>query len=409
VTTQPPLNRVIGLPLITLYGIGTIIGAGIYVLVSEVAASSGYHTPVAFLTAAAVVSFTAFSYAELSSKFPRSAGEAHYVKAAFSREWLSLTVGLAVVATGVVSSATIARGFVGYFTLFIEMSDILVIAVFLILITLFAIWGVAESLKIAGLITLIEVGGIVLVLASTSESWLQPPQDWSLYIPEPSLEQWQAIGTGAFVAFFAFIGFEDIVNMAEEVKHARRTLPKAIFLALIIATLLYMVVAWAAVRSLPMDQLIASEAPFADLVRSSTWLPVWVITLISLLAVSNGALIQIIMGSRVLYGIAAQGLLPKWLGTVNHKTRTPINATILVATMVLISALLLPLDVLARITSFIILCVFLIVNIALFVIKFRTSSIAKTEALTSIEFPILIPVFGALCTLALLGTQLFSV
>ncbi len=405
---QQSLKRVIGLPLITLYGIGTIVGAGIYVLISKVAATSGYHAPISFLVSAIVVAFTALSYAELSSRFPRSAGEAFYVSEAFSLSWLSQFVGLAVVATGIVSAATITRGFVGYFSLFVAMDGWLIMLMLVTGIALLAIWGVAESLRAAAIITCIEVAGIFIVLASTQQHWTTPPSDWALYIPEFNLSTWTPIGLGAFLAFFAFIGFEDMVNMAEEVKEVRSTLPKAIILALVVTTILYMLVAWAAVRALPMDKLMQSEAPFADLVADSQWMPVWGITLISLLAISNGALIQVIMGARVLYGMACQRLMPHWLSRINRQTRTPVNATAVVAMIVLLFAWLLPLEQLAKVTSFIIICVFAMVNLSLLRIKIRDRKSTSDDDTVVIRYPFVVPLLGLLLTCALLSVQLLG-
>ncbi len=412
-TKNASLIRVIGLPLITLYGIGTIVGAGIYVLISKVAASSGYHAPVSFLVASIVVGFTALSYAELSNRYPRSAGEAYYVNAAFNLNWLSLLVGLAVVATGVVSAATITRGFVGYFTLFVALDGWLVMLLLVVLIALLAVWGVAESLKAAAIVTLIEVVGIFLVLLSTQQHWTSLPSDWSPYIPHFTLANWSPIFLGAFLAFFAFIGFEDMVNMAEEVKNVRVNLPRAIIIALLVTTTLYMLVAWAAVRALPIEQLALSEAPFADLVADSSWMPVWGMTLISLLAISNGALIQVIMGSRVLYGMSSQGLLPHWLARISVRTRTPVAATLLVAAIVLVFALALPVEKLAKITSFIIICVFAVINLSLVRIKIKDRDIKDRvlplgDATVQIRYPLAVPVLGLVLTCALLSVQIFG-
>lgn len=400
------LKRVIGLPLITLYGIGTIVGAGIYVLVGKVVASSGFHAPISFLIAALVAAFTALSYAELAGRFPRSAGVAHYVNQAFARVWLARLMGLAVVATGVVSAATMTRGFVGYFQYFLMLPTEFLIVAFVALMTGLAIWGVAESLRVAALITLVEVMGILLMLVATQSHWTRVPEDWQTFLPAFSAEHWTHIGLGAFLAFFAFIGFEDMVNMAEEVKDARRTLPRAIVIAISVTACLYMLVVWAAVNALPLAQLSSSTAPFADLVAESRWLPVWAITLISLLAISNGALIQVIMASRVFYGMSDQGLLPGWLRQVNRVTRTPVNATLVAGAAVLLFASLLPLEALARVTSFIILCVFCLVNLALLKIKRAEKQQPEDDAGASIRYPLAVPVLGLLSAGALLAVQI---
>jgi len=402
------LKRIIGLPLITFYGIGTILGAGIYVLVGKVAVASGVYTPVAFLVAALVVAFTALTYAELSSRFPKSAGEAVYVFQAFSWKSLSLLVGFSVVLSGIVSSAVMARGFAGYLALFVSLPDGLAILLFVAVLAFVAAWGVAQSVVLSALITLIELAGVVVLLLVTGDEWVPALAHWQDYVPPFTGDVWMGIMLGAFLAFYAYIGFEDMVNMAEEVKAPERNLPRAIVLALLITSVLYVFVAWAAVTSLPLDELAGSRAPFSLIVEQSGLFPVWGMTLISLIAISNGALVQVIMGARVLYGLADQGLLPAWLGKVNPRTRTPVIATVLIALLVLVLAWLFPIVTLAKITSSILLAVFALVNMALLLIKRQDSVAGKTE-LTSqhVSYPALIPGIGFVLCLALLLIQFF--
>lgn len=406
---QPALKRVIGLPLITFYGIGTILGAGIYVLVGKVAVASGIYAPVAFLVAAVVVAFTALTYAELSSRFPKSAGEAVYVLQAFNWKTLSLLVGFSVVLSGIVSSAVMARGFVGYLAVFIDLPDALVMLLFVGLLTLVAAWGVAQSVLLSVLITLLELAGVLVLLLVTGDDWLPALTHWQDYVPPATGDVWLGIMLGAFLAFYAYIGFEDMVNMAEEVKSPRRNLPRSIVLALLLTSLLYVLVAWAAITTLPIEQLAGSDAPFSLIVEQTGLFPVWGITLISLIAISNGALVQVIMGARVLYGLANQGLLPQTLARINPRTRTPVNATCLIAVLVLILALLFPIEALAKITSSILLIVFALVNLALLVIKQRehkTSDARLPQA--HVRYPALIPVIGFMLCLALLFIPLIQ-
>jgi len=405
---QPALlKRIIGLPLITFYGIGTILGAGIYVLVGKVAAASGVYAPVAFLVAALVVAFTALTYAELSSRFPRSAGEAVYVLHAFHWQNLSLLVGFSVVLSGIVSSAVMARGFAGYLSLFVSLPDGVTILLFVAALALIAAWGVMQSVLLSALITLVELAGVLVLLLVTGDEWIPALENWQDYVPPFSGDIWLGIMLAAFLAFYAYIGFEDMVNMAEEVKDPQRNLPRAIVLALLVTSVLYVLVAWAAVTSLPLDQLANSRAPFSSIVEKNGLFPVWGMTLISLIAITNGALVQIIMGARVLYGLANQGLLPALLATVNRRTHTPVIATALIALLVLILAWLFPIETLAKITSSILLAVFALINLALLLIKRQDSIVGKTgSASQHVSYPALIPCIGFVLCLALLLIQL---
>jgi len=407
-TQKITLKQTITLPLMVFYGMGTILGAGIYVLISKVVAISGMYAPVSFLLSAVIVSFSAFSYAELSSRFPRSAGEAVYVQQAFAKRALSTVVGFGTVATGLVSAAAIANGFVGYLHVFFSIPDSLVILLLVVGLALIACWGVAESVTLAVVITVIEIIGLFIIIFSAGDKFLTIGEHWEEMIPPFSLTVWLNITVGAFLAFYAYIGFEDMVNMAEEVKEPRRTLPLAIVIALVFSTLLYLLVAIAAIVSLPIEELAVSEAPFASIIEQNTELPVALITAISLIAIVNGALVQIIMGSRVIYGMADKGMIWPIFSYVHPVTRTPILATLLVAGIVLILALWLPLETLAKITSFIILLVFALVNLSLWVIKGREKEIATADKERhEVRYPRWVPLVGFLLCISFILVQSF--
>ena len=328
---QNTLKRSISLPLICLYGLGNILGAGVYVLIGKVAGEAGNLAPLSFFLASLIAGITAFSFAELSSRYPLSAGEAVYIQKGFGIRQLSLTVGLLIVATGIVSSATIAKGFVGYLDVFIQLPDWAVICALLCLLALIAIWGISESVLAAALFTLLEIGGLLLILWVAAPAWEQLPSRLSEEGPNLSSASLGGLFSGAFLAFYAYVGFEDMVNVAEEVKDPRRNMPIAILLALAVATVLYILVAISSLLVLSPAQLSQSDAPLATIYESITGTNPWLISLVSLFAVINGALIQIIMGSRVCYGLSQQNWLPASIGKVNSKTRTPINATLIVS------------------------------------------------------------------------------
>ncbi len=365
------LKRAFTLPLLTFYGLGTILGAGIYVLIGEVAGSAGMGAPAAFLIAALLASFSALSYAELSARYPLSAGEAIYIWHAFSLRALSRLVGGMLVLIGLVSGATLVSGFVGYFQVFLPWEGWQIITLLVVALGALAMWGIAESAWVAALTTVVEIGGLLLVIGVAGDNLSELPQRLPELLPGNDTITLIGLTAGAFLAFYAFIGFEDIVNVAEEVKRPQRDLPRAVLLSLLIATLLYMTVALVAVLELPPQQLAQSSAPLALVYEHASGEAPLFISAISLAAVINGSLIQIIMASRVLYGMARQGWFPRWLAEVNATTRTPLRTTVLMTTSMLVLALWLPLVILAEISSLITLTVFSLVNLSLWRIKGR--------------------------------------
>lgn len=394
------LRRSLSLPLLFFYGLGTIVGAGIYVLTGEVAGEAGLGTPVAFALAALIAACTAFSYAELSARFPAAAGEAVYLKTAFLRRLPAALAGWGVVAVGTVSSATLAHGFHGYLGLFLDVPAAVAVTGLIVLLGAIAAWGIRESAWFAAAVTCIELGGLAWVVISGADALTTLPDRWPEMLPSAGGVTWIGLGAGAFLAFYAFIGFEDMVNVAEEVREPQRTLPRAIIGALLASTALYVLVALVAVLTVPMERLAGSPVPLAEVVRAGTDRePVW-IGLVSLVAVINGALIQIIMASRVLYGMGLRGMAPARLARVHPARRTPLLATVGVTVAVLLFALALPLGDLARITSLITLLVYAGVNAALWRIRLRDG-----RASGSVAWPLWVPVTGFLVSLGLVAVQ----
>lgn len=392
------LKRRLTLPLITFYGIGTILGAGIYVLIGEVAAIAGSFTPISFVIASFVAAFSAFSFAELSSRFPKSAGEALYVQAAFAKRALSILVGLTVVSIATISAAAIIRGFTGYLNIFINVSDSVAIVCLTVFLCVIAMWGILESVMTISFITIIEIGGLMLIIWVGSDSFIILPERLPELMSPMNMGSWIGVFSGAILAFYAFIGFEDMVNVAEEVKNPRKNLPLAIIIALLVTTLLYICVSLVAVLSVPLEKLAGSDAPLAVLYEYKTGSSPILISLISIVAVTNGALVQIILGSRVLYGLSNQGWLPTFLGKVNKKTGTPVRATLLLSLIIVTMSLWLPLVTLAHMTSMITLSLFFVINISLLTIKRQNAAPPPGARI----FPAWVPMIGALTT----GTML---
>ena len=397
-----PLKRALSLPLVTFYGLGNILGAGIYVLVGKVVAHAGIFAPVSFLVAALLACLSAFAYAELAARFPLSAGEAVYVQEGIGLRSVSALVGILIILAGIVSAATILRGFTGYLQVFLPVPEVAALLGLVTLLGGLAAWGISESVRVAASITIIEIAGLLLIIgvAAPGLATLQPAAaDFS---PLQDIGTWQGIFVGGFLAFYAFIGFEDMVNVAEEVQQPRRNLPRAILTALAISSVLYFLVALAAVASVPGEQLAASDAPLAFLYASVTGREPVLITFISLFAVINGALIQIIMASRVCYGMGRKRWLPAVFAQVHTVTRTPLIATLSVSLLVLIMALWLPLETLARATSYFLLLVFSLINLSLWRLKRNRPHPAGV-----ICVPRWVPLTGFIASALFAGMQLF--
>lgn len=395
------LTRRLTLPLLLLYGLGVTVGAGIYVLVGATAARAGIYAPASFLLAAIVVAFTGLSYSELSSRYPVSAGEAAYVQKGFNSKTLSLIVGLMVVASGAVSAAAVSIGAAAYLQNFIPLPSAVLTLIVIVVIGLIAIWGILESVTLAAFLTMIELSGLAMVVAYG----LYNEPDMISRIPEliPPFDYpvWSGILSAGLLAFFAFIGFEDIVNVAEEVRNPEKTMPRGIILTLLIATIAYVLVVSIVVLSVPMDQLTGSAAPLLLVFKDSSEFISTLFSLIAIFATLNGILIQIIMASRVIYGLARQESLPSFLANVNARTHTPLTATLVVTAIILFLAYFMPIGQLAETTSSIVIIVFCFVNLALIKIKYEN----KSEIKNTYQVPIWVPILGFISSLFLLLTQ----
>ncbi len=365
------LKRRVGLGLMIFYGVGVMVGAGIYVLVGKVAGVAGPLTPLAFLTAGVVAGLSALSFAELSARIPESAGEAAYVRAAFGVDWFASLIGVAVALVGIVSAAAILKGGVGYILAFVDAPRWLLEVAVGIVLGLIAAVGVVESLAVAAIFTLLETIGLLLVGAAGFAA--EPVLTFA------DMADTMAFGDGASaavfaaaaLAFFAFVGFEDMVNLAEEVIDPVRVMPRAIFAAVAITTALYVLVSVAALRAAPADQLAASERPLALVFEIGAGMSAAPIAAIAIFATLNGVLAQIVMASRVFYGIGRTSPLFRWAHIAHPRLGTPLRATAVGTAAVIGLALLAPIETLAEVTTSILLGIFVIVNTALLALKRR--------------------------------------
>jgi len=363
------------------------------VLVGKVAGEAGFYTPFSFMLASLLAAFSAFSYAELAARFPRSAGEAIYIEEGFGIKELSIVVGLMVVIMGVVSVATLAHGFAGYFKIFFDLPETLIVISLVLFVAAVCGWGIGQSVWIAAVMTVVEIIGLLIILYVGRDAFALVPLKIPEMIPPLDASIWAGIFMGSFIAFYAYLGFEDIVNVAEEAIKPRINIPLAIIISLIVTTIFYILISVVAVLSMSPGELAASDAPLAMIYKTATGQSPVVITIISLISVINGALIQVIMASRVLYGMSRKQWLPDKIGEINAITHTPLIATIIVTGFVLFFALLFPLLSLAKITSFITLTIFMLINFALLKIKY---SQREHDGFT---VPVWVPFIGGVSTL----------
>lgn len=398
------LKRSVSLAFLIFYGIGTMVGGGFYALLGKVSAESAYYTPFALGLAGLFALITGLSFAELSSRFPVSAGEVRYVSVAFNRAWFSRMTGFFVILTGVVSTATLSVATIGFLQDFFDVSQMLSITLLVLAMGAIASWGIGQSVLLVAIITFVEVGALIYAFSIADGSLIELSTKWRQFVPSLEATAWIGTFSGAFLAFYAFLGFEDMVNIAEEVKKPKKNLPIAIIVSTLLTTLIYVLVSLSALLSVPLEQLAASNTPVAEMVKSDGWYSTTGLTIVSLLAGINGALVQMIMASRVAYGMAKRDHLPLWFAKVNPKTQTPLHATFVVAAAVLILALLFPLVTLAKITSGIVILVFSIVNLALYTIKRKDPDLDAD----AIRLPIWLPLLGGLSCLLVLGFQLYQ-
>ncbi len=391
------LRRRLSLPLLVLYGIGVTIGAGIYVLIGTVAGHAKIYAPLSFILAAIVMGLTVGSYAELCTRFPVAAGEAAYVKAAFGRRSLSTLVGLVMIGTGIIASSAVALGSTGYIAQFVDLPKPLVLAIVIVTLGIVSAWGILESVLLASLFTIIEVGGLLAIIVAAANAGL-PIGNALLAWPPPDTGIWLGIGFASLLAFFAFIGFEDLTNIVEEAHAPERDVPLAMALTLLITTLLYVTITAIAITALPIERLAASPAPLSLVYRELAGVSPATISAIAIVATLNTIIAQMTMATRVVYGLARQGDLPRVLGRVHRTTATPLIATASIVAAVLVLAWFVPFERLAEFTSLATLVVFALVNLAL--LKLRWDGGKPRSGVVTV--PIVVPVLGLLTCLVMI-------
>ena len=407
---HPDLKRGIGPWLLLFFVLGDIVGAGIYALVGEVGALVGGAIWAAFLAAFFLALFTASSYAELVTKYPRAGGSATYVNNAFRSPFVSFMVAFAVMASGITSACTLTLAFSGdYLAQFISVPIIGAALVFMVLIGCINFYGISESVRINVILTCVEITGLVLIVvigaAALSTGAGDPGRPFEF---KEGTSVLTALLAGTVLAFYALIGFDDSVNVAEETQHPSRNYPRAIFGALLLAGVVYLLVTFTASMVVPTGTLADSSGPLLEVVKAGPIaIPTQLFAAIALLAVSNGALINMIMASRIIYGMGDQGVMPTAFSRVHPGRRTPwvsILFTTVIALLVLIAigrndeAL----ATLGSTTVVLLLIAFVMVNIAVLVL--RRDEVGHGHFRTPTIFPIL----GAVVAAGLLTYQAVS-
>ncbi len=397
-TTAPDegteLKRGITGPLLFLFILGDVLGAGVYVLVGEVAGQVGGAVWLALLLALVLALLTAASYAELVTKYPRAGGAAVFAQRAYGSPLVSFVVGFCMLAAGVVSAAALALGFAGdYLAPFLTVPQVPTAIAFLALVALVNARGVRESLGANTVMTVIEVSGLLLVVVLAGVVLGRGDGDLSRVTQFPEgVSPFTATLGAALVAFYSFVGFETSANVAEEVRDVRRVYPRALFGALAVAGAVYVLVALAASTVLSPAQLGASSGPLLDVVRAAdAGIPDWLYGAIALVAIANGALLTQIMASRLTYGMAHQGLLPAALGRVLPKRRTPWAAIVVTTLVAMALTAVGDFGELAGAVVLLLLVVFVSTNLAVLVLRrdrvahdhFRAPTAAPVLALVS--------------------------
>jgi len=361
----PALRRVLTFWPVVLYGLAVIVGAGIYVAIGAVVGRAGDAAPFSFLLAGLSAGVTGLCYAELAARFPEASGGVAYIRHGFGSDRLAQLAGVAITISVAISAASIAGGAVHYLVVLLPLPIPLLISIVVVGFTAVSVLGVRESVGAAAAMGIVEIAGL---LAATVAGFLQAPNlDLTSMWPADAAAG-RGVFAGAFIAFFAFTGFESLANLAEEVKDPMRTVPRGIMAAVAASLILYIAVASAAVLG---DS--AADSPLLGLFtgKSAT-----AFAAIGTIAVANGVMVQIIMLARLFYGMARRGQLPSGLARIDPTTRTPVRATILAGIIVLAAALLVPFERLLVLTNALTLVVFLLVALALWNVQRRQRPVA---------------------------------
>lgn len=391
------LKRELGLFEVTMYGIGIILGAGIYALIGKAAGVAGPALWAAFAVGGVIATLTGLSYAELGAMFPKEAAEFVYSKRAFKKTMLSFLIGWLIIITGSVAAATVSLGFGGYLQAVVGVPQMFGALILIALMSLLNFYGIKESSRANILFTVIEVIGLAIIIALGigyfgSVNYFEAPAGFS------------GIFMAAILVFFAYLGFEDIVNVSEETKKPKRVIPRALLLSILITTVIYILVSISVVSILPWQALGASSAPMADVVQAALPGAGPLLSFIALFATANTVLILLIVDSRMAWGMAHAGALPKLLARIHPKRCTPWFSIALIGALTSSFVLFGNIRTVAEITDFGAFLIFMSVNLSLIWLRFKEP---KTKRPFKVPMSIgrlpVLPTIGALFCIGMLA------
>ncbi|MEM2908732.1 MAG: amino acid permease [Candidatus Bilamarchaeaceae archaeon] len=390
------LKRALGLLETTICGVGIILGAGIYALIGKAAGMAGNAVWISFVIAAIVAGLSGLSYAELASMFPKAGAEYEYVRNAFNKR-LAFVIGWLIALSGIVGATTVALGFGGYFEAITGVPTLIAAVALVLMLTALIGYGVKEAAWFAIVGTLFEAGGLLIVIA------ISIPHLGNVdYLEMPSMD---GVFAAAALVFFAYIGFEEMTRMAEEVKQPEKNMPRALILAIAITTLLYIIVAISAISVVDYRVLAESNSPLADVV-SAAWTSdaFFAFSIIALFATANTVLLIMMAASRIIYGMAESGALPKPLAYVNPSRRTPLVAVAAVGILTAGFFLVGGIQEVANLTNLTVFITFIAINASL--IKLRYDA---PKAYRAFKVPLSIGRFPVLPFLAIITTLFMAI
>ena len=407
-TVEPSLHRVMGPWLLLLFIVGDILGTGIYALTGQVAKQVGGAVWMPFVVAFAVAVVTAFSYLELVTKYPRAAGAALYTHRAFGIHFITFIVAFAVMCSGITSASTASRAFAANLSNAFDLGLADTIGVtliglgFMALVAIVNFRGVGESVKANVVLTCVELTGLLIIILiglwaiGAGEGDVSRAMQFSASADRGAF--WSVIAATT-LAFFAMVGFEDSVNMVEECKEPRSIFPKVLLSGLLITGLIYVLVSISSVTLVAPEELGEGETPLLKVVQAGApGFPLEIFGLITMFAVANSALINMLMASRLVYGMSRERVLPAILGKVHPSRRTPYIA---IAFTTLLAFGLITfvggVPALGGTTALLLLCVFTVVNVAVLVLR------KETLGHDHFRTPTFLPVIGALACAFLAG------
>ena len=391
---HPHLKKELGLFTTTFYGIGIILGAGIYVLVGKAAGLAGNSVWISFLIAALIAAFTGLSYAELSSMFPRDSGEYYYAMRSFGKK-IAFVTGYMVIVTGVIAAAAVSLGFSGYFSSLFNLDHLIYISIGLVLLfSIVNFIGIKQSAWLNVFFTVCGICGLLAIIAFGFKhigrvNYLE------------SVDGASGVLSAAALIFFAFIGFESIVKLSEETKHAKKIIPKALILSILITMVIYVLVALSAISIVGWEKLAASNAPLADVAAAAFGSKAFlVLAITALFSTANTVLILLIATSRLVYGMSESRCLPAFLSKVHPRTLTPYYAIIAVMLLTMLFGLVGDIMLVAEATNFAVFLTFAVVNLSVIILRYKEPLLKRDfrVPLNLGRFPVL-PVLGALTSI----------